>query len=258
MSSNPAEPLDLAGYAREVRRALADLPSTRLDDLLEDLDEHLAEVAGEVDGPLETSLGPPAGYAAELRRSAGLPGPVDVDRTGRIDELRDTLVRVSRHDAVRAVLAFLPELRPAWWVLRGWLAVVALGALSGYRTAVLAFGVLLGPPLVAAAVVLSVRLGFAAACSQRLPAAAAAHDGRRRRRTAGAVRTRGQHDCARAARAARAHRNGHAGRAACSGFAQRYAAARPCAAEPVPASSVSSQLVTIVVLGQAPPGGPVS
>lgn len=159
MSSNRPEPLDLAAYGREVRRALSDLPPSRLADLLEDLDEHLAEVAGEVDGPLETSLGPPAGYAAELRRSAGLPGPVDVDRTGRIDELRDTLVRVSRHDAVRAVLAFLPELRPAWWVLRGWLAVVALGALSGYRTAVLPFGVLLGPPLVAAAVVLSVRLG---------------------------------------------------------------------------------------------------
>lgn len=159
MSSNPAEPLDLAGYAREVRRALADLPSTRLDDLLEDLDEHLAEVAIEVDGPLETRLGSPAVYAAKLRRAAGLPGPVEVDRTARIDELRDTLVRVSRHDTVRSVLAFLAELRPAWWVLRGWLALVALGVLSGYRALVVPFGVLLGPPLVVAAIVLSVRLG---------------------------------------------------------------------------------------------------
>ena len=159
MSSNRPEPLDLAGYGREVRRALADLPPTRLEDLLEDLDEHLADVAAEVDGPLEARLGPPAVYAAELRRAAGLPGPVEVDRTAQIDELRDALVRMSRHEAVQSVLAFLPELRPAWWVLRGWLAVVALGYLSGYRAFVFPFGVLLGPPLILAAVVLSVRLG---------------------------------------------------------------------------------------------------
>lgn len=56
------------------------------------------------------------------------------------------------------MLAFLSELRPAWWVLRGWLALVALGVLSGYRALVVPFGVLLGPPLVVAAIVLSVRL----------------------------------------------------------------------------------------------------
>lgn len=160
------EPLNPAEYGRQVRQALADLPPTLVEEVLEDLDEHLTEAAAETvaegGGPLEERLGPPAGYASELRRAAGLPQPAAPDRaarTGRADTVRDAVTRLGEHDAVRSALAFLPELRPAWWVLRAWLAVAALGSLSGYSSPFLSFRGILGLPLVAAAVVLSVRLG---------------------------------------------------------------------------------------------------
>jgi hypothetical protein len=103
--------------------------------LLEDLEDHLSEVAAEAGGPLSERLGRPEAYAAELRASAGLPAPAGTAgrRRGR-PRLRGS--RVARrlaglraaalgHPAGRAVAQFLPELRPAWWVLRGYLAVQA-------------------------------------------------------------------------------------------------------------------------------------
>lgn len=173
MSTGPAQQQpDLTGYARQVRSALSDLPTSTLEELLEDLDDHLAEVAAEHDGSLDV-LGTPATYAQELRTAAGLPpratsarhGPKSLDA-----KIRDAVVRLSRHDAVRPVLTFLPELRPAWWVLRAWLALLALDYLlfGGQSFAfplpsTLGLGALLSLPLVAAAVVLSVRLGQRAA-----------------------------------------------------------------------------------------------
>ncbi|HEX6447688.1 MAG TPA: hypothetical protein VF053_21505 [Streptosporangiales bacterium] len=66
-----------ARYAGEVRTALADLPRGEVDGLSADLDEHLADVAAELGEAtyeaLVARLGPPAAYAAELRRAAGLP-----------------------------------------------------------------------------------------------------------------------------------------------------------------------------------------
>lgn len=145
-------------YARQVRRSLDDLSPTLLQELLEDLDEHLAEVAVETDQPLEVTLGPPTAYAQELRRAADLPETAAAGST-RVEELRRAAEQLSQHQTVRSVLTFLPELRPAWWVLRGWLAVVALGLLAGYQSLLSPFGVILGLPLITAAIVLSVRLG---------------------------------------------------------------------------------------------------
>lgn len=161
MSAPLPEPLDPVEYARQVRLALADVAPHLLDELLEDLDEHLAEVDADTGESLQARLGPPGVYAQELRHAAGLapPVPTGAVAAGRLQELRDAARRLAGHDAVRSVLAFLPELRPAWWVLRGWMAVVALGYLSGYHSLLVPFGVLLGPPLIAAAVVASVRLG---------------------------------------------------------------------------------------------------
>lgn len=42
--------------------------------------------------------------------------------------------QLRQHSVVRSVLAFLPELRPAWWVLRAWLALLALDYLFGTRS----------------------------------------------------------------------------------------------------------------------------
>jgi hypothetical protein len=62
----------VADYLARVRAALADLPPRTRDELLEDLPDHLAEIAAEGDEPLESRLGPPQAYAAELRAAANL------------------------------------------------------------------------------------------------------------------------------------------------------------------------------------------
>jgi hypothetical protein len=130
----------VAGYASAVRAACADLPGPDRELLLEDLEDHLQEVAAEAGGPLSERLGRPEDYAAELRASAGLAapgaGPAGAGAAGRRRRrLRETWAgrrlaglgaAVLGHPAGRAVAGFLPELRPAWWVLRGYLAVQAL------------------------------------------------------------------------------------------------------------------------------------
>lgn len=124
---------EVARYATAVRAAFADLPGPDRELLLEDLEDHLQEVAAEAGGPLEERLGRPEAYAAELRASAGLPGPgagTRRRRSLRASAVGDRLERLwggaRAHPAGGAVVEFLPELRPAWWVLRGYLAVQAL------------------------------------------------------------------------------------------------------------------------------------
>jgi hypothetical protein len=123
----------VARYATAVRAAFADLPGPERELLLEDLEDHLQEVAAEAGGPLSERLGRPEAYAAELRASAGLPVPGAGGRQAR-PHLRGSRVarRLERawraalaHPAGRAIVEFLPELRPAWWVARGYLAVQA-------------------------------------------------------------------------------------------------------------------------------------
>lgn len=120
---------EVTAYARQVREALADVPPARLEELLEDLEEHLVEVASETPGPLADRLGSPVAYAAELRRAAGLPEAPTTGSGTELDGWRRDLARHRArwvgHPAVVAVRAFLPELRPAWWVVRGWAVVAA-------------------------------------------------------------------------------------------------------------------------------------
>src|SRR3981081_3185641 len=61
----------VAPYAAAVRAALAPLPESERESLLEDLEDHLAEVASESDVPLLERLGKPEDYAAELRSAYG-------------------------------------------------------------------------------------------------------------------------------------------------------------------------------------------
>ena len=133
-------------YAARVGAALADLPGAVRDELLADLTDHLAEVAGEDDGTdLETRLGPPETYAADLRAAAGL-------APSRPASLRERARDWGDHPWVHATAAFLPELRPGWWVLRGVLMGFAVAVLPG-------FGPAAWIPLVAVGAVASVLLG---------------------------------------------------------------------------------------------------
>ncbi|TDB77592.1 hypothetical protein [Micromonospora sp. KC721] len=131
---------EITDYVGRVRAALADLPPALRDELTEDLPEHLAEVAAEGDGSLVQRLGEPEAYAAELRTAAGAGERTDGSRSleSRIGAVvRGARSRLARVDARLGPLLgyasageFLRLLRPAWWVLRGYLAALLLGVLS--------------------------------------------------------------------------------------------------------------------------------
>ncbi|GIM92820.1 HAAS signaling domain-containing protein [Paractinoplanes toevensis] len=127
-------------YVGAVRQALSGLTDEMRDELLEDLPEHLAEVLAEGSGTLVDRLGTPEAYAAELRSSAGLVGGFPdppAPRFRRLAETRDTIVRLLGRADVRVgpvigyqkASDFLVLLRPAWWVLRGYLAAMAIAFL---------------------------------------------------------------------------------------------------------------------------------
>ena len=127
---------DIVEYVKAVRAALAGLPESTRDELIEDLPEHLAEVKADGVGSLTDRLGTPEAYAAELRATAGFVGgfPDPPGRNDKLVELRDAaLARLRVADArVGPLLGyaraseFLILLRPAWWVLRGYLAAIVV------------------------------------------------------------------------------------------------------------------------------------
>jgi hypothetical protein len=121
------QPEDVVTYANAVRAALAALPDTERESLLEDLEDHLAEVASESDIPLRERLGKPEDYANELRSAYGA-GEAGATRRRRLvpQRLRAFISTVTATQAFREVRALLPELRPGWWVLRAYLAVLVL------------------------------------------------------------------------------------------------------------------------------------
>lgn len=129
---------EITEYVERVRAALADLPEATRAELLEDLPEHLAEIRAEDTLTLSDRLGTPEAYAAELRATTdafvgGYPEPpkrrfaplldarADVERVlGRVD------VKIGPLIGYVKASEFLILLRPAWWVLRGYLAAMAI------------------------------------------------------------------------------------------------------------------------------------
>ncbi len=123
-------------YLDAVRRELDDLPDEERGDLLEDLSSHLIELSThDIDDgvPLQVRLGPPSEYAAELRTAAGLPPRVAAGSPDRVRRrLADMFAgsaagrlatRAQHHPWTAQAVTLLRELRPAWWVLRGYLIV---------------------------------------------------------------------------------------------------------------------------------------
>jgi hypothetical protein len=134
---NGSDTDQITAYVEGVRAALSGLPDATRDELLEDLPEHLAEVAADDVGTLTDRLGPPSVYAAELLASAGYVGGFPdppASRTDHLAEIRETTLRRLRIVDVKAgpvfgyerASDFLILLRPAWWVLRGYLAAMVL------------------------------------------------------------------------------------------------------------------------------------
>ena len=119
---------DVTTYAASVRAALSDLPPDQAEILLEDLEDHLREVAAEAGGPLVDRLGPPEQYAQELRAAYGAAHAASKRQDPPLSDLTLAIRRVTTWTWVRQVQAFLPELRPAWWVLRAYLLVLIVTA----------------------------------------------------------------------------------------------------------------------------------
>ncbi|GAB4080830.1 hypothetical protein GCU67_04630 [Modestobacter muralis] len=127
----PGASQEARDYLADVERELADLPAEERAALLEDLEQHLAALAEEGDDcPVVIRLGSPAAYAEELRAAAGLPAQRNVRPSPRRDEVRRLLARVEAHPLTDEVRRLWGELRPAWWVLRGYLLIALPCALA--------------------------------------------------------------------------------------------------------------------------------
>src|SRR6202521_1689667 len=123
-SNDPAD--DVATYASSVRAALSDLPPAQAEVLLEDLEDHLREVASEAGGPLAERLGPPEQYAQELRAAYGTATAGGKSEHPALPDLRLAVRTLTASAWFAQVRAFLPELRPGWWVLRAYVVVLLL------------------------------------------------------------------------------------------------------------------------------------
>ena len=133
--STPAaqqRPWEAEDYLAAVSRRLADLPAEERAALLEDLALHLEALRAEDDDrSIETRLGPADAYAAELRSAAGLPAQPSPSAASPVGEdLRRRIAELLAHPWAREVLRLATELRPAWWVVRGYLLVLVLCSLT--------------------------------------------------------------------------------------------------------------------------------
>jgi len=155
----------VAAYVREVRAELADLPVEDVDDLTGGMEADLSELAAESGGDLFGRLGSPSLYAAELRAAAGLPervagsGRRRGSLSGAVARARASFgMLTGQHPWLRSATAYLVTLRPAWWLVRGYLAAWALWSVLG-RTRGFRPHSFLGLVLALAAVVVSVQVG---------------------------------------------------------------------------------------------------
>lgn len=160
---------EVTAFVVRVREHLGDLTEEEQEELVGGLEADLSEQAAE--GTLV--LPDPAQYAAELRAAAGLP----LARRSRVlrlgsaprlaewpDVARAQWFALTEHSsATRQAWALLETLRPAWWVLRAWIAVTLLDQLVGPWEYVTLWPTLgapaVGPLLLVAAVVVSVLIG---------------------------------------------------------------------------------------------------
>lgn len=166
-STAPTAPDRIRDFVADVATHFDDLPVAERQELLDDLEQHLLELAAEDEDGLAAELTSPAAYAAELRHSAGLPADPGSRRPSALHRLADRWAARFRalrdRPGIAPVVDFLPELRPAWWVVRAWalLVVVAMVATGGpwSRHVPIPGRSLLGLLALAGAVVVSVRAG---------------------------------------------------------------------------------------------------
>ena len=170
---------EILDFVEGVRARLADLDPAVCEELTDGLEADLSELVADHGGerPLGEVLGDAATYADELRSAAGLERSRPIRRSlrghgvglwaraGAAVEAGGRRVEreISTRPWAQACVAFLVTLRPAWWVLRGWLAVQLVDRWAGPYEAfevIPRLGLpLIGPILLLAAIVGSVQLG---------------------------------------------------------------------------------------------------
>jgi hypothetical protein len=162
---------EITEFVAKVRTNLADLTEEEREELLGGLEADLTERLADGDA---SGLGDPRAYAEELRAAAGLErsgspgrprrpvGEVVGDALDRSHAWWDRVVASRSWSA--PVWSLLVTLRPAWWVLRAWVAVQLFDYAVGpweYLTLVPHLGGdLVGPVLLLAAVIGSVLIGL--------------------------------------------------------------------------------------------------
>ena len=149
---------DVSEFLDKVRARLADLTDEEREELLGGLEADLMELVA--DGGSVAELGDPRAYADELRTAAGLEpsavgrrGAAGVRRPRRSSRERAVALLdgsrarwdgwVTAGEARAQVWTVLVALRPAWWVLRGWLAAQWIDMVTGpweYLTLIPRFG----------------------------------------------------------------------------------------------------------------------
>jgi hypothetical protein len=168
-------PQEIAEFVSAVRGWLNDLSADEVNELTGGLEADLTDALAEAGSTPSQRYGDPAEYASELRAAAGLP-PRNAGGTQRavgpsfaasleqgvvlpIRERYDSALRsLDREPWWPGVRDFLVVVRPAWWMIRAWVAVQSLFLVSGAgdRAVRGGFG---GLVLLIAVIVLSVQLG---------------------------------------------------------------------------------------------------
>lgn len=161
---------DVKLFVRAVREHLSDLTEDEREELVGGLEGDMSDL---VDERGVEALPEPAAYARELRGAAGFaPEAAPVATREALGPRVEALLDAS-HSRWRALVAGLPggpwevvvALRPAWWVLRAWLAVSLVDLVWGRGSTGTGLAVVpsLGPwglPLLLVAVVGSVLVGL--------------------------------------------------------------------------------------------------
>lgn len=136
---------EVSEFVDRVRARLADLTDEEREELVGGLEADLAELVA--DGGCLAELGDPRAYADELRAAAGLERsrgrgaaalvrrprrPVSVALTDLLDGARERWeARAATLPWLGAAWEVVVQLRPAWWVLRAWVAVQLLDRVTG-------------------------------------------------------------------------------------------------------------------------------
>lgn len=169
MSTSTITP-EVQQFLTAVRAQLADLDPEEQRDITEGLEADLVDLVAERGGE---ALGDPVAYARELRTAAGLEPEMRAARSRRPVGEQVHAFLDAAHDRWDRLVDGLPgrpwellvALRPAWWVLRAWVALQAVDLVwgrGGYGQGLSLVPSLrgLGLPLLLVAVLVSVLVGL--------------------------------------------------------------------------------------------------